>query len=193
VFKKNFMMIGFLILISGLISSSFAADSQVLAPKAVIPPASALSVSVSKVVGTAWSPATSLDFANLVFDAQNNIFISSSYYAVDVGITSNAATWQVKHETTSIVNGAEKLDENINVTFMKQLSDKDAIELLKVNFAESNGTVFSKSQLTGGWLRIYYGIATGEVGKDAPNAKPVGPLKTMGNYQGTVKITLTEN
>ncbi len=164
-----------------------------MTPKALIPAASALSVKVFKVVGTAWSPATSIDFANLVFDTQNNIFMGSCYYAVEVGITSNAANWQVKHETTSIVNGAEKLDENINVTFMKQINDKTAAELLKVNFAESNGTVFSKSQLTGGWLRIYYGIATGEVGKDAPNAKPVGPLKTVGNYQGTVKITLTEN
>ncbi len=191
--KKNLKVIGFLLLTLALIPVCFAADVQVLAPKALIPAASALSVSVSKVVGTAWSPATSLEFADLVFDAQNNIFISSCYYAVDVGITSNAATWQVKHETTSIVNGAEKLDENINVTFMKQLTSKDAIELLKSNFAESNGTVFSKSQLTGGWLRIYYGIATGEAGKDAPNAKPVGPLKTFGNYQGTVKITLTEN
>lgn len=192
-YRNNLKVIGCFLFVLALIPVCFAADVQVLTPKAVIPAASALSVNVSKVTGTAWSPAASIDFANLVFDAQNNIFMGSCYYAVDVGITSNAANWQVKHETTSIVNGAEKLDENINVVFMKQLTDRDAIELLKVNFAESNGTVFSKSQLTGGWLRIYYGIATGEVGKDAPNAKPVGPLKTVGNYQGTVKITLTEN
>lgn len=178
-----------------LVSVCFAAtESKVVDIKAYVPQQSGLVISVSRVVGNVWATGqTNIDFGSLFFDTQNNIFTGTSYYAVDVGVNSNAANWQLKHETTPITNGTELLDENINVTFMKQLDSSNAIELLKVNFAESNGKVFYKSQFTDGWLRIYYGLATGSAGVDAPNAKPIGPSKTFGNYQGTIKITLTEN
>ncbi|MFH0790397.1 MAG: hypothetical protein V2A64_02080, partial [Candidatus Omnitrophota bacterium] len=117
------MISGFLILISGLISFSFAADSQVLTPKAVIPPASALSVKVFKIVGDTWTDAASIDFSTLVFNAKYGIFTSICYYAVDVEVNSNAADWQIKHETTAIANGSETLDENINVVFADKKSD----------------------------------------------------------------------
>lgn len=191
--KKNLMMVGFLILISGLISFSYAADSQVLTPKAVIPPASALSVKVFKIVGDTWTDASSIDFSSLVFNSKYGIFTSACYYAVDVVVNSNAADWQVKHETTAIANGSETLDENINVTFANKKTADWNLELLKVNFAESNGKVFSKNTLAGGQLRIYYGLATGDKAVDAPNATPVVASKNFGNYKGTVKITLTEN
>lgn len=193
-FKNNVIIILVIILLSGLISISYAADAQVLTPKAVIPPTSGLTISIFKIVGSAWTAGqTSIDFGSLVYDLKYNVFRGGCYYAIDVDVSSNALNWQIKHETTSISNGAETLDENINVVFMKQLDDFNADELLKANFAESNGKSFYKNQLTDGWLRIYYGLATGEAGKDAPNAKPIGSSKTFGNYQGTVKITLTEN
>lgn len=177
-----------------LTTACFAQESKVVDVKAYVPQQSGLSISVSKVVGTNWTTGqTNIDFGSLLFDAQNNIFTGTAYYAVDIGVNSNAASWQLKHETTPISNGTETLDENINVVFMKQLDDYNATELLKVNFAESNGRVFYRNQLRDGWLRIYYGLATGETGKDAANAKPIAPTKTFGNYQGTVKITLTEN
>ncbi len=191
--RKNCLRI-VLCLVMVLTLSSFcsAQESKVVDVKAYVPQQSGLVISVSKVVGNTWTPGqTTIDFGSLVFDTQYNIFMGTAYYAVDVGVNSNAASWQLKHETTSISNGSETLDENINVSFVKQL-DKDRDEpLLKVNFTESNGKIFFKSQLTGGWLRIYYGLATGEA--DAANAKPIGATKTFGNYQGTVKITLTEN
>lgn len=193
-FKNNLTIIWVIILIFGLISISFAGDAQVLTPQAVIPPTSGLSVSIFKVVGTAWTPGqVSIDFGSLVYNMRYNLFMGACYYAMDVHVSSNAVGWQIKHDTTSISNGAETLDENINVAFMKQLGDYDAKEIIKLNFAESNGRIFDKTQLSDAWLRIYYGLATGEPGKDAPNAKPVTPTKAFGNYQGTVKITLTEN
>ncbi len=192
--KNNLTIIWVVILIFGLISISFAADAQLLTPKADIPPTSALSVSVSKIVGNTWTAGqSSIDFGSLFYSFEYKSFIAACYYAIDVGVSSNALNWEVKHETTSMSNGSETMDENINVVFMKQLDDRNAIELLKVNFAESNGKIFNKSQLTEGWLRIYYGLATGKAGGDAPNAKPIGASKTFGNYQGTVKITMTEN
>lgn len=192
--KNNLIIIWVIILIFGLIPISFAADAQLLTPKADIPPTSALKVTVSKIVGNVWvKDQPSIDFGTLYYNFDYKSFVSACYYAIDVGVSSNALNWEVKHETTSMSNGSEILDENINVVFMKQLNDRNATELLKVNFAESNGKIFNKSQLTDGWLRIYYGLATGQADKDAPNAKPIGPSKTFGNYQGTVKITMTEN
>lgn len=192
--RNGLKVIACVIAAIALTTACFAQESKVVDVKAYVPQQSGLSISVSKVVGATWTTGqTNIDFGSLLFDTQNNIFTGTSYYAVDIGINSNAASWQLKHETTPVSNGTETLDENINVVFMKQLDDYNATELLKVNFAESNGRVFYKNQFTDGWLRIYYGLATGETGKDAANAKPIGPTKTFGNYQGTVKITLTEN
>lgn len=194
--KRNALKISVcLVLTLALTSVCFAAtESKVIDVKAYVPQQSGLVVSVSKVVGSTWTTGqTNMDFGSLVFDLQNNIFVGTSYYAVDIGVNSNAASWQIKHETTPIANGADTLDENINVTFMKQLDKTNAEEILKVNYSESNGRTFYKNDLTGGWLRIYYGLATGEAGEDAANAKPISATKTFGNYQGTVKITLTEN
>ncbi len=194
--KRNALkIIVCLILTLALTSVCFAAtESKVVEVKAYVPQQSGLVISVSKIAGTTWTTGqTNIDFGSLIFDTQNNIFMGTSYYAVDVGINSNAADWQIKHEVTPITNGTETLDENINVVFVKQLDDYNATELRKVNFAESNGATFFKNQLAGGWLRIYYGLATGEPGKDAANSKPIVATKTFGNYQGTVKITLTEN
>ncbi len=192
--RNGLKIIACLIVALALASACFAQESKVVDIKAYVPQQSGLVISVSKVVGSSWIPGQSnIDFGSLVFDAQNSIFTGTAYYAVDVGVNSNAANWQMKHETTSITNGKETLDENINVVFVKQLNDNDGNELLKLNFAESNGRIFYKNQLTGGWLRIYYGLATGKAGDDAPNSKPIGPSKTFGNYQGTIKITLTEN
>ncbi len=193
--RNNLKIMVCLIAALAIASICFAAtESKVIDVKAYVPQQSGLVVSVSKVVGSTWTAGqTNMDFGSLVFDLQNNIFVGTSYYAVDVGVNSNAASWQIKHEATPIANGADTLDENINVTFMKQLDKTNAEEILKVNYKESNGRTFYKNDLAGGWLRIYYGLATGEAGKDAANAKPISATKTFGNYQGTVKITLTEN
>ncbi len=194
--KRNALkIIVCLILTLALTPFCFAAtESKVVDVKAYVPQQSGLDISVSKVVGSVWtSGQTNIDFGSLIYDLQNNIFTGTAYYAVDVGVYSNAVSWQIKHETTPVTNGSEKLDENINVVFMKQIDSNNASELLKVNFAESNGRVFSKAQLSGAWLRIYYGLATGEAGIDAASAKPIGPSQKFGSYQGTIKITLTEN
>jgi hypothetical protein len=64
-------------------------------------------------------------------------------------------------------------------------------ELSKFSFANSNSKAFTKAQLAGGWLRIYYGIGTGEAGKDAAGVTPIGLDTPAGTYAGSVTITLT--
>lgn len=185
------LITGSLALVLVLAAVSFAADTEYVDVKAYIPQQNGLTVAVSKVEGTTWTDATSIDFGNLVFDADNNIFTADYYYAVDVGINSNAADWTVTHSTSSMVNAyGESLDNNVNVAFMKQVSNTSGSELEKVSYADSDGKAYTKSALTGGWLRIYYGVATGD-GTDAPNTTPIASTTTFGNYQGRVTLTLT--
>jgi len=190
--KNNACAVTFLVAMLVFFGSpGFAADTKSVNITAAIPQQNGLTVTVSKVVGTTWTLATGVAFGSLVFDAKNNIFTTGgSYYAMDVGINSNAADWTVTHRVTSVTNGTDTLDNNINVTFMKQTSDTIGTQLDKVSYANSNNKAYTKTQLSGGWLRIYYGLATGD-GTDAPNTTPIGSVKNYGNYQGTITITLT--
>jgi len=175
--------------------SSFAqyTTNQQFDVRASIPQQNGFNVTISRVQGTTWSTRTSVDFGSLFFDGVNNIFLSNYYYAVDIGVLANLPNWSIKHTTTSIVNttvpGAT-LDNNINVSFVKQLDAATAAPLDKVVYSNSNNKIYTKDQLLDGWLRIYYGVATGEAGKDAPGAQPIGINQPAGTYLGQVTLTL---
>ncbi|HIE43729.1 MAG TPA: hypothetical protein EYP78_02900 [Candidatus Omnitrophica bacterium] len=158
--------------------------------KAEIPKVNGISVTISRIDESGnWTEASSIDFGKLYFDNNDNIWRSSYYCAVDVGVNTNATDWTITHTRSSIANGSEKLDNNVNVTFMKQINDTEAEKLLEVSYKDSNNQSFAKSKLSGGWLRIYYGIAAGN--KDAPGVEPITMEKPYGTYQGSVTLTLT--
>lgn len=190
---RNFLKaIVVLVVLLGVASvSCFAGDTKTVTVKAVILQQNGLSVSISKIVvpGDTWFPGqSSVDFGTLTFDTTFNIFRASAYYAVDVGNNSNAADWTVTHTPNSITSGLANLDSNVNVSFMKQTSDTTATELSKVSFANSS-KAYTKSQLSGGWLRIYYGIASGS--GDNTGVTPITTDKPYGTYQGSAVLTLT--
>jgi hypothetical protein len=177
-----------------LVSIGLAADTKNVDVKAYIPAQDGLTVTVSKVVGNSWTGVPSIDFGNLTYDTTNHIFVTAdgSYYAVDVGVDSNAADWLVAHTVTSLVNGSENIDHNVNVTFMHQTSNTTGNKIGAVmSYAASNNKSFTKAQLAGGWLRVYYGIATGDTAKDGADVTPIGATQTNGSYTGRVTFTLT--
>ncbi|MDD5668742.1 MAG: hypothetical protein PHE58_01745 [Candidatus Omnitrophica bacterium] len=192
--KKGLITLIIGVLFCSAVSLCFAADPKYVDVQAEIPSQDGLSVSISKVQNGTWSTDTKIDFGTLKFDNANKIFTGQWYYAVDVGVNSNAADWTIKHDVSSnvqLVGGTDTLNDNINVTFVKQLSSGTSPELLKCTLTESNGRSYTKSSLSGGWLRIYYGIATGESAVDAANVKTIGTDKPSGVYKGQVKITLS--
>jgi hypothetical protein len=196
---KNYTLKGILCLalLLGLTGVGFAADTMNVDILANIPPQNGLTVTVSRVVGTTFTVDTSINFGTLVYDPTNNIFgtLGGAYYAVDVGVNSNAADWTVTHTRTSVANAlsaSDTLDNHINVTFVKQTDDANGTELSKVSFANSNSLAFTKGQLSGGWLRIYYGLATGQASTDAPGVTPIPSTQAYGNYQGRITLTLTQ-
>ena len=187
--------IGLLVLTFILASVCFAQDAVLenVVVAAVIPQQSSLSVTVSKVTGTTWTPVSSLEFGNLNYDEANGIFTSDSYFVVDVGILANSPSWSVKFDATSITNGSVNLDNNVNVTFMKQVTSTDPGERIAyLSYADSKGKSFVKNAISPGWLRIYFGIATGDpANPDAPGVSllTVGTY-TVGNYNGNINVTL---
>jgi hypothetical protein len=175
-------------------AGAWAATSQTVNINAAVPLlAGGLTVTVSKVTGTTWATATSISFGTLVWNTTNKIFLPDSYYAVDVGVTDNSGTvWTLTHTRTSIAGNGSNLDNKINVSFNKQTSSTASTELQKVSYANSQSIAYTKTQLSGGWLRIYYGIGTGDPTKpDAAGVTPIGIDTPAGTYSGTVTITLT--
>lgn len=172
----------------------FANDTQDITVQATIEslnPAFDIAVTPIDATTDSWgttddSPSYTIDFGTLNADYDNNILLPDDYYAVDVGIVSNTG-WQVTHDAT----GLGELNDNVNVTFVTTDGSTDS-ELEKVSFSNSNGQSYTDSDFgTGEWLRIYYGIGTGD-GNDAAGVEPIGLDTPTGTYQGTVTLTVTQ-
>lgn len=177
-------------------TGAWAANSQTVTVNAIVPTVSGgLTVTISKVVGTTWTSAASINFGLLALDPVNNIFTPSdkSYYAVDVGVKDNSgANWTITHTRQSLANGINNLDNNVNVTFVKQYSSTTSTVDKLVSYYNSQSVSYTKATLGNAWLRIYYGIGSGDATKpDAAGVTPIGIDKPAGTYTGYVTITIT--
>lgn len=191
---KSFVYFLVVVFLAFCATTGLAATNRTINVKATIASVSGgLNVAISKVVGDVFTPDSAINFGTLTFDSTYRIFRPSDgrYYAVDIGVMDNTGTaWTLTHTRTSFKkDDTNNLDNNVNVTFMKQTSDTTGTQLRRVSFANSNNVSYTKSQLAGGWLRIYYGIASGK--GDASGVTPIGLDKPAGTYAGTVTITLT--
>lgn len=178
-------------------TGAWAAQSTTVNVNAVVPTVSGgLTVTVSKVIGTTFTGDTAINFGTLSLDTVNNIFAPSDkrYYAVDVGVRDNSGTiWTLTHTRSSLKKDAtNNLDSNVNVSFVKQVSSTVGVVDKYLSFNNSNNIAYTKTQLGAGWLRIYYGLGTGNTTTpDASGVTPIGLNKPAGTYAGSVTITLT--
>ncbi len=179
-----------------------AGNQETITIKAHIPQQQGMNVTVSKITPGAgpngddlWTHVSTMDFGTLSYDSDFNIFKSSVYFAVDVGVTANTGSWNITHTITPVVNSnnsSANLNKNINVIFVSQHGDSYSTQIAKYAYGSSNNVKISKNQVgEGNWLRIYYGIATGK--NDAPGVDPITADKPAGHYEGTVTLTLTTN
>lgn len=191
---KSMKAFVFLVLILVMASVCLAQDSAngTVVVAVDIPQQQSLSISIAKVEGNVWTKVNGLEFGDLVYDEVNQIFTSRSYFAVDLQIIANTPTWSIIHTCTSVTNGTTNLDKNLNVVFVNQKTADSAEEIEKVSYSTSNGKSLSKSKFSqGGWLRVYYGLATGDIAKDAPGVTPLINSNSAGAYNGNVSFTLT--
>ncbi len=201
--KKYMVTLIAAIAVFGIAGAAFAGATQTIAVTAAVPTVSGgMSLGLSKIdsKNTAstsddtWAkvPLTNgIAFGTLTQDTTYNIFRGRYYYALDIGVLDNTGTaWTITHTIASVKKDAtNNLDDNINVTFDKQIDDTTSTNLAKVSFKNSNAKAYTKAALSGGWLRIYYGLAAGQ--GDNTGVVPIGFDKTAGNYAGSVTITLT--
>ncbi len=183
-----------IVIVASCAGGVWAATSQTVNINASVPLlAGSLSVGVSKITGSTWTSATSISFGTLTWNTTNHIFLADSYFAVDIGVVDNSGTaWTITHTRTSLAGNGSNLDNKVNVSFNKQTDSTHATELQKVSYGNSQSVAYTKAQLAGGWLRIYYGVGTGDPAKpDAAGVTPIGIDTPAGTYNGTVTITLT--
>ncbi len=156
-----------------------------------VPRVNQLQVAISKVnPDNSWSKEEEIDFGQLEFDEENKIFRSRVYFVMDVGIACNSGEWKLVYEATPLVstNGGD-LSDHINVTFCSMEGGNERV-IEKVAYSDFHKE-FSKEQLEGRWLRIYYGLATGL--EDAPGVTPVSLDQPVGEYQGSIVVSLVVN
>lgn len=193
--KGTIKIVGCLIMVLGVTSLVFAAATQTITVRAVVPTLNGMTVTISRVVGTTWTALaanTLMDFTTLTLDTTNHIFTAPHYFAVDVGVLNNNA-WSLTHTPSSVFNtttgvSTQRLDSNINVSFLNQLNDTTSTDIAKVSFANSSRTI-TNTAIASGWLRIYYGIGTGS--GDNTGVVPIPQTQVGGTYQGSVTLSLT--
>ena len=170
---------------------------------ASVPSQTGMSVAISKVPvdangteGTWITGQTAIAFGTLTWNPTNHIFLPDGYFAVDIGVNDNSGySWTINHSHVSLAGNGSNLDSKVNVSFNAQTDGTHGTQLDYVSFANSNKS-YPKSKFvsgsTSGWLRIYYGIATGSLTKpDATGVTPVGTDTPSGTYNGSVTITLS--
>ena len=185
---------------------SFAQETQTetIPISAEIPLVEGLSVGISRVdisvnpqtgqVTENWVPGQSeINFGTLYFDETWGIWRANCYYVVDVGVDTNADNWTLQYEASDLTDGkGHFLNNNVNVRFRKMIkqngNDVEAANLGDYSYGMKSNS-FTKFQLGDGWLRIYYGIATGS--GDAPGVEVITMDKPAGTYTGTITLTLT--
>jgi len=190
--KNTIRAIAVLAFVVALGSVCFAQTTSTIPVKAVINASTGLSVSIWRITGSTWAEDSEINFGTLTLDPTYQIFRSASYYALEVAVNSNATNWTLRHTANSVASGTNNLNSNINVTFVRQIDDTTSADLTggKVSYANSNAKQYTKADFAlGGWMRIYYGLATGS--GDNSGVSVITSSKAAGNYAGSVVLTLT--
>ena len=190
-------VLGTVVLLLGIVSFCFAATIRIAA---TMGGTHKMNVTLSKVASLGGTPTVvtdltneGMDFGTLTKDASNN-FRSAAYFFVDAPVISNQTNWTITHTATDFASGSNNLNANTNVTFMKADNTTGAETALASNSYISYTTAktraaITQAELTGGRLRIYYGLANGS--GDAPGVSIITTAKPTGSYQGTVVLTLS--
>ncbi len=173
-----------------------------------IPAATSVTFNVAKVTGSGptlkfeKNPSENLDFT-VNYDTTNNIYLANQYFAIDLApdgsATYSSITFSYTGETNPVgqTNG---LGVKATMSPVKVVgSTETALSGFGVRLGGTLPTI-TNDQVSGGFLRVYVGLATGETiggtGADKndpkiPGSAPFTAADKVGNYGGTFKITAT--
>jgi hypothetical protein len=195
---KKRIVLGVVGLVFGLVSMCFASTNIRIA--ATIGETHQMNVALSRVASAGATPTlvsdltgTGMDFGSLIQDPTDHNFRTPVYFYIDAPVVSNKTGWTITHSATDFaLDGTNNLNANTNVTFVKATSSGETAlasgGLISYATAKTRAAI-AQAELTGGWLRIYYGLAQGS--GDASGVSVITTAKPVGAYTGTVTLTLS--
>ncbi len=184
-------------------SVALAASVGTFPISVIIPAATSVTFKVSKVVGTEFTEnGTNLDF-DVTYNTTANAYLANEYFAIDLAPNGAASyssiTFGYSGESKP-VGQSDGLGVKATMTPVKVVgSAETALAGYGVPLGGTLPTI-TNAQVTGGFLRVYVGLATGELiggtGADRndpkiPGSVPFVATDKVGSYGGTLKITAT--
>ena len=149
-----------------------------------------------------WTQVGSMQFGKLTLDFTNKIFRANHYHVIDAIVRGNTqSNWSVTVENQTfdkLMSPGVSLGEHVVVQFCRaymtgvgdETDDEPIIPAVAYSACASRSFDKSTYFLSGGWLRIYYGFATGQYPLQEGGAVPPGLADTQaGAYSGNVLVT----
>jgi len=177
---------------------------------AAVPLAGGTNIAVEQVMGTGSSSSDyssvsggTITYQPLTWDAANHVYQGANYFTFDVtangsGSVATTVKWT---EGTQPANAINKLGTNSSVKFAKETfvsSSSTTESAISGPFVLSNATntAITSGQVSGGWLRVYMGLCTGNTSSangavDPAGCKTFGANDPHGSYTGTLSFTST--
>lgn len=212
--RKLFLVLAFLL---SSVVASFAANSSigVFPMQVTIPSATSVNFVVSEVEGTTFSshPGNFLNWdtagAGMKYLTGPGIWAGSRFFAIDFSPSNGANPAPGNYGSISftysnqVVPVGQPIDEGLNkratIAASKVVGPTGAQVETPVFSAQAVGVgaipTLSDGDVSGGFLRVYVGLSTGELDAGgvpiAANSKPFTNGDKGGVYQGTLTITAT--
>ena len=188
-------------------AGTLSAATRSFTVTASVPSATGVSIAASSVTVTGnvftalASNATIMSFDALTYNTTYGYWAPDHYFAVDVGTTGgsgNVTTVVTYTEGTNqnAATGGHGLGYKGLATFVKEtISGTTTTETSitahgKKRLIDLTGETVTPAQVSGGWLRVYLGIATGATGEPT-GTELFTNLDHSGTYDGTITFTAT--
>ena len=193
----------FMVMQAGMVSAA----TRSFTLTASVPSATGVSINAASIAAatSTWtalaSNATTMSFDTMTFNSTYGYWAPDHYFAVDVGTTGgsgNLTTVVTYTEGTNqnAATGGHGLGYKGIATFMKvtgsgtSTTEASIAAHGKKRLIDLTGETVTPAQVSGGWLRVYLGIATGAAGEPT-GAELFTNLDHSGAYTGTITFTST--
>lgn len=198
--KLLFLSTALSLMMLGYSAPNVGAETANFLVSATIPAATGVTISAARVNSATneFTPVTgtNLSFDPMTFDATNGIYLPDHFFAIDVGGVGGAGapTVNVSYTEGLNPNGATNgLGSHAAATFVRvetasevPLTAHGPKKLLK----DITGESITTAEQSGGFLRIYAGIVTGDASTPSGGA-PFTNGDQPGAYNGTLVVTAT--
>lgn len=186
--------------VAGAVDESFVVSVNIKAASSTQIKVSRINTAVTPQV---WTPVATSELSfNPDFNAQFGIYADPNIYALDISPVGGSARITTTFQFTpgAIPPGQKQnLGDKMTLTLVKTTGSgtNTTDQLLsqgKMRLNSLNGTVVTPEQISGGWLRGYLAMATGDPAATPPEPAGTSPFTAAdfpGRYDATLLISAT--